>query len=294
MSAGKPVFMVIFFSRNRRLLMALAALTAIVLAVWLLVSAANHLVGPADRDQTVPWSVVYHDPHWQGEPGDRTLPRYFIGGGVTYDEKILVDGWGLSAEVIVPVDYMEDLGVHVLFGQVLRVTYTPGRLQIYVSQEEKGYQMIKLSKVHLQEGDLQVVFLNSKGVPIRYEEEYIYSIPLVYDEVARGQGGDKASASMEILDSETVPALAQLGLEASVLNPWRRGEHVLLLVYGGNVTSIQRTDLTVRIYTGDQPVWQVVAIKADQLQTGQNSLRLIGNSDLKVRAQVVFWHNTAP
>lgn len=275
-------FLVVFFSRNRRLLLTIAALAAIVLAVWLIVALTNWFV-QVNEDQDIPWSVVHRDETWQGS-GDSALPRAFVAGGTTYDKQILVEGWGMSAEVLMPIDYMEDLGMHILFGEVTKITYSPGHLEVWIKERQAGYELVTVSKSWLEEGDLQIVFADSQGVPIGYEEEFIYSVPLQYTVAASGSADSKASAFMEVMDNETIPVL--MGHEWTESN--RYPGCILLYIQGGEVATIQRNANTIRIYTDPEPVYQVIALPESLLNPGYNSLRLIDSSDLGVKSQIII------
>lgn len=283
MAEKKLRFMVVFFSRNRRLILTIAVLAAIVLAVWLIVAFTNWLV-QVNQDQNLPWTVVFRDENWQGNSSDATLPRAFVAGGTTYDRQILVDGWGMSAEVLMPIDYMEDLGIHILFGEVTKTTYSPGRLEINIREKSAGYELITISKWYLHEGDLQIIFADSQGIPVGYEEEFIYSVPVQYTLVDSGEADAKASAFMEVLDSETTPVLT--GHDLSLVNQYPGC--VLLYVQGGEVATIQRNANTLRIYTDPAPAYQVIAIPSNLLNPGYNSLRLIDSTDLSVKSQIII------
>lgn len=284
MKDKKLKFLVVFFSKNRRLFISIAILAAIVAAVWLIVSVTNWLVD-AGQEEMVPWTVICQDADWQGEANNEALPRFFVAGGVTYDEKILVDGWGMSKEVLTPVDYMEDLGIHLLYGDVVKITYGQHRLQIFISEKEAGYQLITISKAHLEEGDLQIVFCDAQGVPLGYEEEYVYSVPLEHSILEAGEAaGKSASIFMEVLDTETLPALT--GMEPTVLN--QHLGKILLYIQGGEVATIQRNENTVRVYVDPKPVFQVVAVDSGLFWPGQNSIRLIDSSDSSVKSQIIF------
>jgi len=284
MAKRKLRFLVVFFSKNRRLIITLAALAAIVAAVWLIVVCTNWLV-TVNQEQAVPWTVVCEDEDWQGSSNDGALPKFFVAGGTTYDKQILVDGWGMSTEVLLPIDYMEDLGIHVLFGEVTRVTYGGRRLEICIDERQSGYKLITISKSHFEEGDIQIVFVNSQGVPMGYEEEYIYSIPLKYTLVDSGEAETKATVFMEVLDTETLPVLTKSNL--SLLNKYPGS--ILLYIQGGEVATIQRNRNTVRVYTTSKPVYQVIAVDSRLFMSGNNSIRLIDSTDLSVKSQIIYW-----
>ena len=284
MKEKKLKFLVVFFSRNRRLLITIAVLAAIVAAVWLIVSVTNWLVD-GRTEETVPWTVIYNLADWRGETSNETLPRFFVAGGITYDQQILVKGWGMSEEVLTPVDYMEDLGIHLLYGDVLKITYDQRRLEVFIAEKEAGYQLITVSKARLEEGDLQIVYCDAKGVPLGYEEEFVYSVPLKYSIVKTGENpGKSAAVFMEVMDSETLPALT--GMESIALSQYPSS--VLLYIQGGEAATIQRNENTVRIYVDPAPVYQVVAVDTAQFRRGQNMLRLIDSSDLSVKTQIIF------
>lgn len=277
-------FLLVFFSKNRRLLLTIAILAAIVAAVWLIVSVTNWLVD-GRKEETVPWTVVCNLADWQGETSNETLPRFFVAGGRTYDQKILVNGWGMSEEVLTQVDYMEDLGIHLLYGDVLKITYNQHRLQVFIAEREAGYQLITVAKARLEEGDLQIVYCDAKGVPLGYEDEYVYSVPLEHSVIESGETpGKSASIFMEVLDSETLPVL--VGTLPTSLNQYSGS--VLLYVQGGEVATIQRNDNTVRVYVDPKPVYQVVAVDSGLFRQGQNIIRLIDSSDLSVKSQIIF------
>jgi len=279
----KIKFLVVFFSKNRRLLITLAVLAAIVAAVWLIVAATNWFV-TANLDVTVPWTVVCEDETWQGISSDTTLPRYFVAGGITYDQQILVNGWGMSEDVLMPVDYMEDLGIHLLYGDVTKITYGENRLQVFIDEKESGYKLITISKANLAEGDLQIVFMDAQGVPLGYEEDYVYSVPLEYTLVDSGDAESKSTVFMEVLDTETLPVLT--GMDISLISQYPKS--VLLYIQGGEVATIQRNNNTVRVYTDSKPVYQVVAVNSDLFKPGQNIIRLIDSTDLSVKSQIIF------
>lgn len=284
MAGPKHFFLVVFFNKNRRLLLALGALLAIAAAVWLLVAFTNFLIS-ANQEPAIPYTVVSQDLHWQGFPAADHLPRFFVAGGPSYDAEILVDGWGLDQQSLVPVDYMEELGIHILHGQVLRITYTEQRLNVYVEERQGGYQLVAISKSLLDEGELQVVFLDARGVPLAYEEEYIYSVPLAHTIVKSGDAGAKAAVFMEILDQETLPAFSHL--EGGLLAMWP--DSLLIYVHGGQVATVQRQGNIIRIYAEREGVWQVLALDNRLFREGQNVLRLIDCQDLSVNGEIVFW-----
>jgi len=202
-----------------------------------------------------------------------------------YDQEILVNGWGLSEEVLTPVDYMENLGIHLLFGDVVKITYGNHRLQVVVDEKDFGYKLITVSKGYLEEGDLQIVFLNTQGVPISYEEDYVYSIPLEYTLVETGDSQSKASTVfMEVLDTETLPVLT--GMNPALLK--QHSGSVLLYIEGGEIATMQRNGNTLRVYTEAKPVYQVVAVDTSLFNPGQNIIRLIDSADLSVKSQIIF------
>src|SRR5690554_250185 len=281
MAEKKLRFLVVFFSKNRRLILTLAALAAIVAAVWLIVAFTNWLV-TVNQDETLPWTTVYEDEGWQGTPS-ANLPKYFVAGGTTFDKEILVDGWGLQVDALQSVDYMEDLGVHILFGDVTKITYGENMLQISIEEKEQGYKLITVDKANLTEGDLQIVFVDSQGVPLNSEQEYVYSIPLDYTLVDAGEAGGKGAVFMEELDTDTLPVLT--GLDISLLD--QHSNSVLLYIEGGEVATIQRNENTLRVYTDSGPVYQVISLNRSQLLPGQNIIRLIDSSDLSVKSQII-------
>lgn len=277
-------FLVVFFSKNRRLILSIAALAAIVAAVWIVVLVTNSLVD-ANQEETLPWMVIYNDSEWQGVANDEALPKFFVAGGITYDQQILVDGWGMSEDVLTPVNYMEDLGFHLLFGDVVKITYGQHRLQVFIAEKESGYQLVTVSKGLLEEGDLQIVFCDSQGVALGYEEEFVYSVPLEFSVIETGEAvGKSSSVFMEVLDSETLPTLT--GMEPNILNKYPGS--VLLFIHGGEVATIQRNENTVRVYANSKPMYQVVTVDSALFRQGQNIIRLIDSADLTAKSQIIF------
>jgi hypothetical protein len=276
-------FLVVFFSKNKRLFTALAALTAIVAAVCLILTFTDWIV-TVKSDQALPWTVVLNETEWEGVPADTSLPRYFVAGGAAFDRQILVDGWGMSEEILTPVDYMEDLGIHVLFGEVEQVLYKGNKLQVYIDEKEQGYQLISIPKGKLSEGDLQIIFLNKQGTKLGYEEEYVYSVPLDFTLVDSGALDTKGAVFMEVLDTETLPVLTNYNL--SMLQEY--SDSLLLYIQGAKVTTVQRNDTTVRIYTADDPGFQVVAVDTELMKPGKNTVRLIDGSSLQVISQLIY------
>jgi hypothetical protein len=279
----KVKFLVVFFSKNKRLFTALAALTAIVAAVCLILTFTDWIV-TVKSDQALPWTVVLNETEWEGVPADTSLPRYFVAGGAAFDRQILVDGWGMSEEILTPVDYMEDLGIHVLFGEVEQVLYKGNKLQVYIDEKEQGYQLISIPKGKLSEGDLQIIFLNKQGTKLGYEEEYVYSVPLDFTLVDSGALDTKGAVFMEVLDTETLPVLTNYNL--SMLQEY--SDSLLLYIQGAKVTTVQRNDTTVRIYTADDPGFQVVAVDTELMKPGKNTVRLIDGSSLQVISQLIY------
>ena len=283
MAEKKLKFLVVFFSKNRRLFTALAVLTAIVVAVCAIVSFTDWIAA-VKKEQALPWTVVLHEADWQGVPADTSLPRCFVAGGTAFDRQILVDGWGMPETILTPVDYLEDLGIHVLLGEVTQVLYGNNKLQVYIDEKQSGYQLVTISKSDLAEGDLQIVFLNNQGVKIGYEEEYVYSVPLDYTLVDSGALDTKGSVFMEVLDTETLPVLTNFDLNLLHQYP----DSLLLYIQGAKVTTIQRNDNTIRIYIEDEPGFQVVALDTKLLRPGKNTVRLIDSASLQVISQLIF------
>lgn len=283
MADKKVKFLVVFFSKNKRLFTALAALTAIVAAVCLILTFTDWIV-TVKSDQALPWTVVLNETEWEGVPADTSLPRYFVAGGAAFDRQILVDGWGMSEAVLTPVDYMEDLGVHVLFGEVEQVLYKGNKLEVYIDEKEQGYQLIAIPKGKLTEGDLQIIFLNTQGTKLGYEEEYVYSVPLDFTLVDSGALDTKGAVFMEVLDTETLPVLTNYNL--SMLQDY--SDSLLLYIQGAKVTTVQRNDTTVRIYTTNDPGFQVVAVDTELMKPGKNTVRLIDGSSLQVISQLIY------
>lgn len=283
MADKKLKFLVVFFSKNKRLFTALAALTAIVVAVCIILSFTDWIV-TVKSDQVLPWTVVLNETDWQGVPAEASLPKYFVAGGIAFDRKILVDGWGMSEEILTPVDYMEDLGIHVLFGEVQQVCYKGNKLEVYIDEKDQGYQLIAIPKGRLSEGDLQIIFLNSQGTRLGYEEEYVYSVPLEYTVVESGSLDTKGAVFMEVLDTETLPVLTNYNLSILQEHP----DSLLLYIQGARVTTVQRNDTTIRIYTEKDPGFQVVAVKTEQMRPGKNTVRLIDGNSLEVISQLIY------
>jgi len=278
----KLKFLVVFFSKNRRLFTTLAVLTAIVIAVCAIVSFTDWIAA-VKKEQALPWTVVLDEADWQGVPADTSLPRCFVAGGTAFDRQILVDGWGMPETILAPVDYLEDLGLHVLLGEVTRVLYGNNKLQVFIDEKQSGYQLITIAKGNLAEGDLQIVFLNNQGVKIGYEEEYVYSVPLPYTLVDSGALDTKGNVFMEVLDTETLPALTKYNL--NLLKQYSGS--LLLYIQGAKVTTIQRNQDTLRIYTDNEPGYQVVAVSTSCLRPGQNTVRLIDSANLQVLSQLI-------
>jgi len=276
-------FLVVFFSKNRRLFAALAALTVIVAAVCVIVAFTDWIV-TVKKEQALPWTVVLHETDWQGVPADTSLPRYFVAGGTAFDRQVLVDGWGMPEEILTPVDYMENLGIHVLLGEVTQVLYSGNKLQIYIDEKDSGYQLVTISKGNLTEGDLQIIFLNNQGTKIGYEEDYVYSVPLEFTLVDSGALDTKGGVFMEVLDTETLPVLTDYNL--NFLNQY--SDSLLLYIQGAKVSTVQRNDTTIRIYAEDDPGFQVVAVDTGLLLPGKNTVRLIDSASLQVITQLIF------
>lgn len=283
MAEKKLKFLVVFFSKNKRLFAALAALTAIVAAVCVIVAFTDWIV-TVKKEQALPWTVVLEEADWQGVPTDTSLPRYFVAGGTAFDRQILVDGWGMPEEILTPVDYMEELGIHVLMGEVTQVLYSANKLQVYIDEKDSGYQLVTIAKGNLTEGDLQIIFLNDQGAKIGYEEEYVYSVPLEYTLVDSGALDTKGGVFMEVLDTETLPVLTDYSL--NFLS--QHSGSLLLYIQGAKVTTIQRNDTTIRIYTEADPGFQVVALDTKLMQPGQNTVRLIDSASLQVISQLIY------
>lgn len=283
MAEKKLKFLVVFFSKNKRLFAALAALTAIVAAVCVIVAFTDWIV-TVKKEQALPWTVVLEEADWQGVPADTSLPRYFVAGGTAFDRQILVDGWGMPEEILTPVDYMEELGIHVLMGEVTQVLYSANKLQVYIDEKDSGYQLVTIAKGNLTEGDLQIIFLNDQGAKIGYEEEYVYSVPLEYTLVDSGALDTKGGVFMEVLDTETLPVLTDYSL--NFLS--QHSGSLLLYIQGAKVTTIQRNDTTIRIYTEADPGFQVVALDTKLMQPGQNTVRLIDSASLQVISQLIY------
>lgn len=276
-------FLVVFFSKNRRLFLALGATLAIVAVAGILLSFTDWFP-LGQHKQALAWTVVVEEENWQGEPSEADLPRYFVAGGAAFDRQILVDGWGMPEEILRPLDYMEELGIHVLLGQVNRVLYSGNKLQVYIDEKDSGYQLITVAKGDLHEGDLQIVFLNDRGTALGYEEEYVYSVPLEFTLVDSGPADTKGKAFMEILDLETLPVLT--GYSPSFLS--QHADCLLLFIQGAKVSSVQRNETSVRIYTEEDAGFQVVTVAKSLLKTGQNTVRLIDSTSLQVISQVVY------
>lgn len=283
MADKKLKFLVVFFSKNKRLFTALAALTAIVVAVCIILAFTDWIV-TVKSDEALPWTVVVNDTDWQGVPAEASLPRYFVAGGLAFDRQILVDGWGMSEEVLTPVDYMADLGIHVLLGEVQQVLYKGNKLEVYINEQDRGYQLVAIPKGRLSEGDLQIIFLNNQGAKLGYEEEYVYSVPLEFTVVDSGSIDTKGAVFMEALDTETLPVLTNYNL--SILQEY--SDSLLLYIQGAKVTTVQRNDTTIRIYTKEDPGFQVVAVGTELMRPGKNTVRLIDGESLEVISQLIY------
>ncbi|MTI95039.1 MAG: hypothetical protein FH749_06045 [Firmicutes bacterium] len=288
--SGKYFFLVLFLSKNRRLLWTLAVLLGIVLAVWLLVSFTNFLVATMGQEADLPFTVVYQDPTWKSQVEDQSLPQFFVAGGISYDEEILVEGWGLARETLVPVDYFNDLGIHVLHGRIERVSYSDQRLNIYINQADAGYQMATISKKHFTEGDLQVVFVDEKGVPLAYEEEYIYSVPVEYVVLQQEEKAVK-TVFMEVIDAGALEAATGSDLQYAAVQPYLNDDYLVLWVQGGTVSIAQRQQNTLRLYMNTGSTTQVLAFQREQLASGQVTVRLIDSEDLSLKEQIDILNN---
>lgn len=275
-------FLVVFFSKNKRLFRALGVLALVVAVVGLTMTLTDWF--PTSQGEALPWTVVQEDIAWQGVPADTRLPRFFIAGGVAFDKEILVDGWGVPAELLTPVDYLEDIGIHVLMGEVTRILYSPNKLHVYISEKDSGYQFVTIGKANLSEGDLQVLFINADGTRVGYEEEYIHSIPLKYELVDSGPADSKGAVFMEVLDSETLPVLTKYSVD--LLRQY--SSSLLLYIQGAKVATIQRNEAALRIYVDEDQGYQIVAVPTDMLQQGKNTVRLIDSNNLEVISQLVY------
>lgn len=279
--AGKSLrFLVVFFSKNRRLFTALAALVLVIVVVGLTVSLRNWR--PEDEGEALTWTIVRQDPAWQGVPASTRLPKCFVAGGIAFDKEILVDGWGMQEQDLTAVDYMEELGIHVVLGEVTQILYSANTLQVYIAEKEVGYQLVTVNKGNFSEGDLQIVFINGEGVKIGYEEEFVYSVPLNYSIVDSGPAA-KGEVFMEALDAETLPVLTEHGPELLSQRP----NSLLLYIQGAEVGTIQRNQDAVRIYVAAAPGFQIVDLPTALLLPGKNTVRLIDSSTLEVIAQLV-------
>lgn len=283
MAAGSLKFLVVFFSKNKRLFIAFGAVLALIAALGAILTFTDWLVA-GQHKQALAWTVVLNKGDWQGTPTDTSLPRFFVAGGMAFDRQILVEGWGMDEDVLMPVNYMEDLGIHVLLGEVTQVLYGGNKLQVFIAEKETGYQLITIAKGELKEGDLQIVFCNDGGTKLGYEEEFVYSVPLQYTLVDSGAVDSKGGVFMEVLDTETLPVLTKYNL--SFLGQ-HNGE-LLLYIQGAKVTTIQRNETAIRIYTEEDSGFQIVGLDTKHLQHGKNTLRLIDNASLQVIAQLVY------
>lgn len=275
-------FLVVFFSKNKRLFQALGVLAIIVAVVGLTVTLTDWF--PSGKGEAVPWTIVRQDGAWQGVPTDTRLPRFFVAGGVALDKEILVDGWGLPEELLTPVDYLEDLGIHVLMGEVTQVLYSPNKLHVYITEKDSGYQLVTIGKGNLSEGDLQITFVDADGTKVGYVEEFVHSIPLNYKLVDSGPANSKGAVFMEVLDGETLPALTEHS--ADLLKQYSGS--LLLYIQGAKVATIQRNEAALRIYIDEDPGYQIVAVPTDLLQPGKNTVRLIDSNNLEVISQLVY------
>lgn len=283
MAAKHLKFLVVFFTKNKRLFMTVGALAILVALVGAIGAFAGWL-GPKQKGQALNYTVLVEEPDWHGVPAEASLPRYFVAGGTAFDRQILVEGWGLPEQVLKSVDYMQDIGLHILMGQVTQVLYTGDRLEVYIEEKSSGYQLVTVSKADMAEGDLQIIFFNGAGARIGYEEEFVYSVPLSFTLLDSGVIDSKGAAFIEILDTETLPVLTDYSPDFLS----RNSGSLLLYVQGAKVATIQRNETTLRIYTKPDPGFYVVAVDTKSLHSGQNILRLIDSESLQVLHELVY------
>ena len=283
MAEKRLKFLVVFFSKNRRLFIALAAVLAII-AVAGAIATFSGWVGSGKKGESLAWRVVLQEADWQGVPTDASLPKYFVAAGLAFDRQTLVEGWGLPEDILKPVDYLQDIGLHILMGEVVRVQYSPHRLEIYIDEKDTGYQLVTISKGDLNEGDLQIVYLNSAGGKLGYDEEFVHSVPLKYTLVEEGALDTKGGVFIEILDAETLPTLTEHN--PSFLNQYAGA--LLLYIHGAKVNTIQRNEATLRIYTEPVPGFQIVAVETNLLQLGNNTVRMIDSASLQMIAELLY------
>lgn len=290
---GQHYFAVFHLNKSKLLFLGIAAVVIVALLVLLAGSLINiGLGGSRENYVLLDFETVLQDGDYDSELHS-LFPRYFVAGGVSYDNSIL-ENHGIEVSSGYTINHFEDIGIYSLKSEVKEIRYYTGdnKIQILVEPVNEGYSLISFDKSTLNEGPIVYEFVNGQGERILAEEDYIYSVPLKFSVLEEGETY-QSSSTLErfvIVDNEVKPVLQSEGYDLEILEQAGEGE-VTLYVFGGVVETVQKQGENIRVYFNEGEGYQVISFKTDRISEGQTVVKFIREQDLREIDTLSFWKN---
>ncbi|SHJ63102.1 hypothetical protein SAMN02745227_00269 [Anaerobranca californiensis DSM 14826] len=225
---------------------------------------------------------------------DSLFPRYFIAGGVNYDNSIL-EKHNIETLSENNINHFEKIGIYTILADVKEIKYFPEKslVQVVVEEKGEGYNLVGFDKSILKEGVVTYEFVNKEGKRLLVEEDYIYSIPIKFFVLDEGDRYTSNSVleKFVIVDNQVKPILAEEGYNLEILEGINKNEEISIYIFGGYVETVQKQGDNIRIYFNESPGYQLIKFKIDNLKPGQNFVRFIRERDLKEIEILSFWKN---
>lgn len=286
-------FAVVHLNKSKILTLAFIAVLVLVLMFFLAGSLINMSFGGDNNSlTTIDFSAVLTDNNFSNDL-HALFPRYFIAGGISYDNSILKQH-GIEALADNELNHFEQVGIYTIKSEVQEIRYLKesNRVQVFIKPQEKGYNLISFNKSSLNEGPITYEFLDMQGQRILVEEDYVYSVPVEYVILEEGDSYIAATTldRFVIVDNEVKPVLASYGYDTEILEGASK-DNISLYVFGAKVETVQKQGENLRIYFNDSDGYQIINFSADKLSGGQNIVKFIREKDLREIDILSFWKN---
>lgn len=280
---------------NKRKILLLAFISVLILALVIIMAGSLMNLsfgGEKSSLTTIEFQKVIGESDFNGDL-HALFPRYFIAGGISYDNSILGQH-GIEALADNGLNHFEQVGIYTLKSEVQEIRYLrdQNRVQIIVDPQEGGYNLISFNKGVLNEGPITYEFINMQGQRISVEEDYVYSVPVEYVVLEEGDNYTTATTldRFVIVDNEVKPVLASYGYDTQILEGASK-DIVSLYLFGAKVETVQKQGDTLRIYFNDSEGYQLINFETDRLRGGQNVVKFIREKDLREIDILSFWIN---
>jgi hypothetical protein len=225
---------------------------------------------------------------------DSFFPRFFIAGGVNYDNSIL-EKHNIPGITSNYINHFEKVGIYTILAEVKKIRYYPenNKVEVLLEESSEGYNLVQFNKSVLNEGVIIYEFIDGKGQRLSVEEDYIYSIPVDFTILDEGDSYSTISVldRFVIVDNEVKPILSEAGYDVQILDGINKEEKLSLYILGGYVETVQKQGDNIRIYFNESEGYQLITIDTGDFKQGVNRIKFIRERDLKEIETLNFWKN---